>query len=138
VSSSMSSFGSFQTRAANVVNPITLGTTAAASCSPVTEIYDGSTDWIFMSVSAAGTQTGCSGACLYNYNVTTNPGSMTTGISTAASSSGLGGSTSGIIIDNTSGDAGASQIYYSPLGNLSSCTGSVSATCAVQTSQANP
>ncbi len=120
--------------ATNVINPITNGT---ASCSPVTEIDNGTDDYIFMSVSANGNQTGCTGACLYNYNVTTS--AIGTGIQTAAGSSGLGGSTSGIIIDNTDvGDTGAAQIYYSPLGNLSSCAGTVSATCAVQTSQANP
>lgn len=131
-----------QFRAANVINPIT---TAAATCSPVTEIYNGTNDWIFMSVSANGNQSasGCSGsgtagACLYNFNVSSTPTAATAGISTDAGSSGLGGSSSGIIIDNTSSDTGASQIYYAPLGNQSCTTSGGTGGCAVQTSQAAP
>ena len=125
-----------------VVKPIT---SAAASCSPVAEIYNGTNDWIFMSVSANGNQTkttcsgsGTAGACLYNFNVSTTPTAATAGIQTAASSSGLGGSSSGIIIDNTSTDVGASQIYYAPLGNLGCSSSGGTGGCAVQTSQVAP
>ncbi len=51
----------------NIDNPLSSGT---AQPSPVTEIDNGSTDYIFTSVSAGGNQTGCTGACIYSWNTT--------------------------------------------------------------------
>jgi hypothetical protein len=120
--------------ATNVIKPLTSG---AATCSPVTEIYNGSTDWIFFSVTANGSQTttpACTGACLYNVNVTSEPA-----ITTATAGIAATGGTSGIVVDNTSTDTGASQIYYSPLGNMAcSTSGGTSSGCAVQASQSAP
>jgi hypothetical protein len=120
--------------ATNVIKPLTSG---AATCSPVTEIYNTatSTDWIFLSVTANGNQTGtvCSGtpgACLYNFNINATPTAATAGIATA-------GGSSGIVIDNTSSAAGASQIYYSPLGSQACGTGGTGG-CAVQAAQSAP
>jgi hypothetical protein len=95
-------------------------------------------DWLYLSVSANGADTGCSGECLYNYSVTTTtaPANSTNGITAT-------GGTSGVIVDNSLTGTGESQIYYGTLGNLS-CTGNtVSGTsgtgsCAVQTSQSAP
>ena len=107
-------------------------TSAAATCSPVSEVYNGTTDWAFLSVSASGTQSVCSGACLYNFNITGDPGLNT--LNATAGIAAMGG-TSGIVVDNTSSAAGASQIYYAPLGNQSCTTSGGTGGCAVQASQ---
>jgi hypothetical protein len=118
--------------ATNDINPLT---SAAAVCSPVTEILNGTTDLIFLSVSASGTQTGCSGACVYSFTVTSSsPTSATSGLATTSGASG-------IIIDNTATTpAGASEAYFSTLGNQScagnGATGNGTGGCAVQASQA--
>ena len=118
--------------AINIDNPMT---SAAAMPAPVTEIYNTgtSTDWIFTSVSAAGNLSPCSGACVYSWNVSSALGSG------AAPSAGLAttGGTSGIIIDNTSPTAGASQVYFSTESNgTCSTSGTLSSGgCAVQASQ---
>ena len=90
-------------------------------------------DWIFLSVTAGGHATGCTGACLYNYNVTTGtaPANSTAGIAAT-------GGTSGIIIDNSSTTTGYSQIYYTPLANQTCATSGTTGGCAVQTSQSAP
>ncbi len=122
---------------------VTTMTSAQAVCSPLTEIYGsgGTTnDYVFASVTASGTETGCSGACLYNFLIGTAgaisvPSNSTAGIASA-------GGSSGIVIDNALSGTGESQIYYTPLaaqvcgGNGS--TGGGTGGCAVQTSQSAP
>ena len=114
-----------------------LGTTAAAHANAAG--VDNIHDWIYLSVTANGAGTGCTGACLYNYAVTaplTTISNATTGISAA-------GGTSGIIIDNSVlTTSGASQIYYTTQ-NPQACggngtTGSGTGGCAVQTLQSAP
>lgn len=104
-----------------------------AVCSPVTEFYTGSIDWIFLSVTASGSGTGCSTACLYNYNVTGSlPGNATAGLAVTSGASGT-------IIDNATPSetmAGASEIYFYSLA-AEACPTSSSG-CAVQASQAAP
>jgi hypothetical protein len=104
------------------------------TCSPVTEFYDGTHDWVFLSVNANGQSiTGCTtGACLYNYSVPTS-GSGTSGSVTAGLA--VTGGSSGIIIDNSSASPG-SNIYFNSLAQ-ESCNGSTTG-CAVQASQAAP
>jgi hypothetical protein len=130
---------------------ITALTSAAATCSPLTEIYGtaGTTDdYVFLSVTNDGNQTGttCSGtgatgACLYNFLVSTN-GTSTTVPSAANAGLASAGGSSGIIIDNTSTSKGASQIYFSSLSNETCAgngtTGNGTGGCAVQASQAAP
>ena len=109
---------------------------AAATCSPVTEFYN-SSDWVFLSVTGSGESvTGCTtGACVYNFAVptgATHTGSPTAGIPVT-------GGSSGIVIDNNGSATGESQIYYSTLG-AQSCTGTTvtgagTGGCAVQASQ---
>jgi len=98
--------------------------TAGADCSPVTEIMNGANDYIYVSVTAWGNETGCTGACIYAYNLTTM-----TWAPSGATDAGLAapGGTSGIIVDNISSSTGASQIYYSTLTSPGS---------AIQASQA--
>ena len=110
---------------------------SASTCSPVTEFYNGTQDWLFMSVAASGNKAGCTGACLYNFNV---QGAGTTGNPT--DSAAATGGTSGIAIDNSLSGAGESQIYYTTLSNQActgnGTTGNGSGRCAIQTSQSAP
>lgn len=90
---------------------LTNGTTE--ECSPATEFDNSGTDRLFVSVQANGTLSHCSGsgaagACIYSFDINTFPTDSDAGL--AAS-----GGTSGIVIDNASGLAGASQVYYSTL-----------------------
>ncbi len=104
------------------------GTTAGSSYPAGTAVQDINGDWIFLTVAALGTGTGCTGACLYNYNVF-NAG--TTGTATAGFQlpSGDTTGTSGIVIDNLStSQAGAQMLYYSTQGGDT----------GVQASQSNP
>jgi hypothetical protein len=81
-------------------------------------------DWVYLSVTATGSNTGCTGACLYNFSTTTttSPTGSTAGIAAA-------GGASGVVIDNSSTtQVGGEQIYYSTL------TGDT----AVQASQSVP
>ncbi len=112
---------------------------AAATCSPVTEFYTGSTDYIFLSVTAAGDAstvsggTTCAGACLYNFSVPTS-GSGTAG--KASDGLAVTGGASGTIIDNNSSSTGESQIYFFSLTSEGCPTTSTG--CAVQASQSAP
>jgi hypothetical protein len=130
--------------ATNTINPLT---SAAATCSPVTEIFGsgGTTDdYIFLSVSANGNVADggtCTGACLYNFLVSTN-GTTTTVPTAATAGLATTGGSSGIIMDNISTTTGASQIYFSSLSNETCAgngtTGNGTGGCAVQASQAAP
>jgi hypothetical protein len=117
----------------NVANPMV---TALAAASPVTEFLNGTTDRIYTSVSASGDQTGCTGACIYSWTTTST---LAVGAAAAAGSTETGG-TSGIIVDNSSATAGASEVYFSTLSS-GTCTTSgtfTSGGCAVQASQSAP
>jgi hypothetical protein len=124
-------------------------TSATATCSPVTEIYGsggGTTDYIFLSVSASGsvgtinTSPSCTTGCVYNFAV----GNGTTIAVPAKATQGIISTTgsSGIVIDNALGATGESQIYYTPIGAMACAgngtTGSGTGGCAVQTSQKAP
>jgi hypothetical protein len=132
INSSMGSFGSTLSLGNNAINPLASG---AATCSPVTEILNGTTDYIYLSVTANGNQSSvCSGACLYSFIVTSSvPSSASKGLS-------VSGGASGIVIDNT-GSGGGSQIYFSYLSQATAsikCPAPSSASgggCAVQASQ---
>ena len=87
---------------------------ANANCSPITEILNGANDYLFMSVTAGGNNTGCTGACVYMYNLN---GLTWDTLAVAGAGLAAAGGTSGIIVDNISSATGASQIYYSTLTN---------------------
>jgi hypothetical protein len=99
-----------------LANPLTvtrgaLGTTAATHSNSAT-VQD-IQDWLFMSVVASGNGTGCTGACVYNYNIIAGAATGTTVAGIAAA-----GGTSGIVIDNQvppGTQIGAEQIYYTTL-----------------------
>jgi hypothetical protein len=89
--------------------------TGAGPCSPPMEISDGTNDYLFTSVSANGNRSGCSGACVYMYDITSiAAGNWKMGLQSTAGLAAPGG-TGGIIFDNISTVAGASQVYYSTL-----------------------
>lgn len=114
-------------------------TNGVATCSPVNEFDNSGTDRIFLSVTANADYTPgttCSGACMYSFTVTSEISSTNPNV---AASKAVTGGTSGIIIDNASSSTGASQVYFTSLGNESCAgngtTGSGTGGCAVQASQ---
>jgi hypothetical protein len=99
---------------------VTGSTGTGSNCTPLTHIFNSSlsTDFLFVGVQNNGFTSGtpnCGGiACVMSFNVTsssfpTGPGATLT--ATALTS----GSISGMIVDNVSSSAGASQVYF---GNL--------------------
>jgi hypothetical protein len=106
------------------VKGATVGSYAVGSYnwSPVTLIRNtssGSNEYLYFSMSATGAAAGCTGACLYMFNLTDLNGSASgTGAAWGtgnAASAGLTvyGGTGGIVVDNISATAGASQVYFS-------------------------
>jgi len=130
------------------------GTTAGTECSPMTEVYNGSTDYMFFSVQGGGVGANCgalgggaagsnpSGGCVMSIIVHDDASptvSSPTAMPTAVTASiGEPGGASGIIIDNVSSSGQASSVYFSPLtmptstanGNCASGIG-----CAVKATQ---
>ncbi len=103
-------------------------TSAAANCSSITETDNGSTDYIYTSVTASGNRTGCSGGCVMVFS------DAGAGTLTFVAGASYTGGTSGIVIDNFVTGSGASNIYFSPL-TTAMCTTTGSGGCAVQASQ---
>jgi hypothetical protein len=106
------------------VKGATVGSYAVGSYnwSPVTLIRNtssGSNEYLYFSMSATGAAAGCTGACLYMFNLNDLNGSASgTGAAWGtgnAASAGLTvyGGTGGIVVDNISATAGASQVYFS-------------------------
>jgi hypothetical protein len=113
--------------------------TTADECSPLTEFYNGSIDYLFGSATINASLTGCTGsstvACMYNFKITSSfPSDSTAGLSST-------GGTSGIVIDNNgpSSPAGGAQIYFTNLTNQTcagnTITGNASGGCATQATQ---
>jgi hypothetical protein len=97
------------------------GTTAVAHLTPNVPVQDVQ-DWLFTSVEANGSATGCTGPCIYNYNVISEAAA-----GTATAGFGATGGTSGIVIDSSSmAITGDAEVYYTLLGGTS----------AIQASQA--
>ncbi len=111
-----------------------------ASGLQVSEVYTGSKDYIFTSVLSFGAPASCTSGsangCVMGFDVTS--GSIS-GATTPTGATTESEGTSGIIIDNivTSSPSGASNIYYTPLGNQT-CGAGGTGGCAIQISQASP
>lgn len=130
------------TSGAITAGPSLVSSSNSATCSPITEVLNGSNDYIFLSVTANGNigftgSNTCTGACVYSFNVS----SVLTSTSKALDGIAAAGGASAIIIDNTSSTTGASQVYYSPLSNQT-CSGQSGGSggtgtggCAVQAAQ---
>lgn len=106
----------------------------ACTVSGATHKTSAGTDYLFFSLEANGSATGCTNGCIYNYDITAG---NTTG--TPSDDLAVAGGTTSIVIDNSGSATGESQVYY---GSLSSQTcvgngtvGSGSGSCAVQASQ---
>jgi hypothetical protein len=96
-------------------SPVAITTTlstATTTCSPVTEFLNGAVDQAYMSVQASGRPANCGGTgCVMSFTITT-------ALAASATPSAVlpeAGGTSGIIVDNSAGTTGASQIYFSTL-----------------------
>jgi hypothetical protein len=116
--------------------PYVAATSVGPFCSPVTEVLNGSNDYLFMSITAWAANTSCPGGCIYSYIIPTTFDLTHPPVNASLTAAG---GTSGIIIDNTSTSTGASQVYFSTLSSQS-CVGNGSAGigaggCAVQASQ---
>jgi hypothetical protein len=117
-------------------------TTAMASCSPITEFNNGSTntDRIFLSVTgspvtAAPINCTAGTGCIMSFQID----SLLTGASGTSARAPATGGTSGIVVDNSAAAGGASQVYFTPLADQA-CAGSGgvgtgTGGCAIQASQ---
>ncbi|MGA8641433.1 hypothetical protein [Candidatus Binatus sp.] len=87
--------------------------TAATTCSQVTEFQNGAVDRAYVSVEASGRPANCGGTgCVMSFTITS---ALAAGATPSAVLPESGG-TSGIVVDNASAFSGASQIYFSTLG----------------------
>ncbi len=125
----------------------------ASACTANATQTTAGTDYVFFSVNR-GTKTGCTNAagngCVLSYNVTTTTVTQSNSGLNVTTPAGNGcWPTGGIVIDNSSALAGASQTYFIGLGTNAAggSTGSTSANCAAtttntvsatQASQSNP
>jgi hypothetical protein len=139
------------TIASNAMTGVNTGpvfTNGAATCSEVTEFFNSnnSTDLIFVSVTTnalatiGGSSSGCTAGagCLMSF--TLPQATPFTIPATASAGTAVAGGASGVIIDNqvpTGTEAGASQVYFSPLSATpQTCsTSATSGGCAIQASQ---
>ena len=86
-------------------------TSGGAACSPVSEVFSNSHDYLFLSVTAGGDRTGCTGACVYNFDVTNSiPSNAIAGFAST-------GGSSAIAVDNSTvtGAIQGAEIYFTPL-----------------------
>jgi hypothetical protein len=131
-------------------NPLIGLTNGASACSPITEVFNTATDWIFFSVGSNLNPSGssplpavCRGSghgCVLSINLTTAPAiwsnaTITNGSLTPANPAG---STSGFVVDNVSGSAQASSIYFTYGTNSTAtitCNGTTGVGCAVKLTQ---
>ena len=113
----------------------TTDTPNGPECSAITEIYNGTTDRIFLSVQnhsiVAGGTTGCpgGGGCIMSIQVpTASPFTFPTTI--AAALPEIGG-TSGIIADNVGSGVGESSVYFTTQTSTfnTTCSATVSTNC---------
>jgi hypothetical protein len=120
-----------------------LATVNNIPCSPVVEVFNSGTskDLIFLSVTnRANTAAPIAcpsnlAGCLMSFDVTSGAAISPAGTTTTATLRVAGGA-SGVIIDNTSSFAGASQVYFTPLTNQACATSGGFGGCAIQASQA--
>ncbi len=119
-------------------------------CSPVTEIYNGTTDYIFLSIGGAaptGSPISCPNpntGCLMSFDVTSGTQTFSSSAPATHAKDGAPSGTGGIVIDNiVNSPTGASQVYFSILGsetcagnNGNGSTGNGTGGCAIQASQA--
>lgn len=86
----------------------------ANDCTPLTEAFNGTTDFLFVGVKENGLPTNCNGnTCIMSFNITS---SFPSAPAVASTTGNLGpAGMSGMIVDNESSSNGASQIYFGSL-----------------------
>lgn len=93
------------------------------SCTPLTEAFNGTTDFMFVGVQGQAASTNCdyktgntthTSGCIYSF-VLPSSGAAPGGPSAELSLHGNNSGASGIVIDNESSEPGASQIYFTNL-----------------------
>ena len=101
-------------------------TTGTSTCSSVNEYYNGTTDYIFLSVQGLSPTSGAAscgsggGGCIYTFNVTS--GATFTASTPPASATAETGGTGGLVIDNAfTTPTGEGNVYFFTLSNQS-CT----------------
>ena len=116
-------------------------------CSPVSELYNGGTDRIFFSVGDRSSQCAATSGCIMSLTLggAWPPTAVTHAVQTPTGPSinvnggtVTQGSTSGIIVDNVSGAAQASNIYFTFTSNsvtAATCNGQTGVGCAVKLTQ---
>jgi len=107
---------------------------------PLTEIYNGTNDYIFTSVLDFGFLGVCTSSltmgCVMGFDVTS--GTISSSTTPTAATTEAGG-TSGIIIDTAvTGVGGYSNIYFTPLADQACPTSGGTGGCAIQSSQSSP
>lgn len=112
--------------------PLDLVSASGEDASPITAILNGATERIFVSVNNNGNRTGCTGACLYSFDITSGfPANSTSGFQVT-------GGTSGIVVDNVSASSQASNIYFTFRSNSTAgrtCNGVSGVGCALKLTQ---
>lgn len=122
---------------------LTTAVVNGTSCSPVVEVYNPNAapakDWIFMSVvnhAVVGAPITCgasAGGCIMSFDVTA--GAAITAATPTVGHTPVTGGASSVTIDNLAGTSGASQVYFTPLGNQACTTSGGNGGCAIQASQ---
>jgi hypothetical protein len=125
-----------------------LATTNGTSCGPVVEVFNpnaGPADWIFTSVTAnkitvapISCPVAGGAGCIMSFDVTS--GAAISAATTTVGHTAVTGGASGVVVDNTVGAgtlAGASQVYFTPLGNQACTTSGGNGGCAIQASQSS-
>jgi len=117
------------TAAAGSVN-LELSGDSGTYCSPITEILNGSNDYLFFGLQDLGSPAGCSNGCLLGLNLTgmTWPPAVS-----AFSVLPMAGGTSGIAVDNVGTGGQESNVYFGPQSN--NCTSPAGNGCAVKATQ---
>jgi len=114
-------------------------TSSAGACSPITEIKNGATDRIFLSVGGSGARTGCATACIYSFDITSAfPADAAAAFTLPAPAAQNTGATSGFVVDNVSGSSQASNIYFTNIANsaaATACNGASGVGCGVKLTQ---
>ncbi|MBZ5647117.1 MAG: hypothetical protein LAN37_07845 [Acidobacteriia bacterium] len=130
-----------QMNATTNAGPLELITSSGSggACSPITEIKNGATDRIFLSIGGSGALTGCATACIYSFDITsTFPANAAAAFTLPAPAAQNTGATSGFVVDNVSGSGQASNIYFTNIANSTagnSCNGTSGVGCGVKLTQ---
>jgi hypothetical protein len=107
----------------------------------VSEFFNGTKDYVFLSTIAFSNYSGCGTTpsinigCVVGFDVTSgliSSSTLPTGSSPAA------GGASGIVVDNSGSGPGESNIYFSALANQTCTTSGGSSGCAIQIAQSAP